>query len=374
LLPAAAGGEAPAPPFTAGPAAKEESFNVLCYHRFVDRGVDPKSAGSAYLLPLAEFRWELGYLRDHGITPVSLDQVKAYWFQGGHLPPKAVLLTFDDGFKSIYEKAYPVMKEFGYPAVLFLYTDFIRAQAESLKYADIEEMGKTGWALESHTKSHMNLGMEGEKRGRKAFRDLLTRELSDPLGFIKEKYGRQATVLAYPYGVYDEEVLQQTEKLGYQLAFTVNPGPNDRSVPPLKLKRNLIQFPESHKSFERIFTEKVLHLGRFFPGDGEFITDKRPRITAEIKDDVVPKTVQLRLGERVLPVHYDPKSRRLWHQPAGELKPGGHMLILTARDSRGIPRTYSWYFRLKHRKWNKFEKEQNGGPEKSIQVKRKTSL
>ena len=68
------------------------------------------------------------FLKDNGIKPVSMDQLKAYWLEGKPLPDKAVLLTFDDGFRSIYEKAYPVVKEFGYPGVLFLYTDFIRGQ------------------------------------------------------------------------------------------------------------------------------------------------------------------------------------------------------------------------------------------------------
>src|SRR5260221_1331983 len=123
---------------------KESCFTVLCYHRFVARPETVKKPLSQYRLPVADFRWQLQYLKDQVITLVSMDQLKAYWFEGNPLPAKAVLLTFDDGFRSIYEKAYPVVKEFGYPGVLFLYTDFVRSQSDSMRYSEIEEMGKNG--------------------------------------------------------------------------------------------------------------------------------------------------------------------------------------------------------------------------------------
>ena len=327
----------------------DNGFTVLCYHRFVARPETVKKPLSEYRLPTQEFRWQMQYLKDQGITPISMDQLKAYWFEGKPLPDKAVLLTFDDGFRSIYEKAYPVIKEFGYPGVLFLYTDFIRSQSDSLRYEEIEEMEKNGFDLESHSKSHMNMGLEGEKRPPKEFSKLVERELNEPIGFIKEKFGTRPWIFAYPYGVYNEEILKQTREAKYQLAFTVNPGPNDRTVPPLQLRRNLILYPIKKEAFQRIFEDKVLHLSGFKPGDGEFILEDEPVISGKILDDVEPKSIRFQLGNHPLAFHYDPATHFLRHNIQAPLKAGGHMLTLTATDQKGQKRVYSWYFRVQHK-------------------------
>jgi peptidoglycan/xylan/chitin deacetylase (PgdA/CDA1 family) len=350
LWAARAGGDTPVPAANQGEGTP---FTVLCYHRFVARPETLKKAESQYQLPLSEFKWQMGYLRDNGFNPVSLDQLEAYWFDGKPLPPKPVLLTFDDGFKSIYEKAYPVVKEFGYPAVLFLYTDFVRGQKDSVKYPEIEEMRKNGWAVESHTKSHMNLGVEGEKREKLEYRKLVAQELSDPLTFIREKFGSKSTALAYPYGIFTEEVLKQAKEMGYRLAFTVNAGANDLRVPRLKLRRNLVLFPINHKAFERFFEKKVLHLEKFVPGDGDFIVNNSPILTVEIEDEILPKTLRFKLGGKFMKFTYDPKTRLLQHRIVGALHPGGHTVTLEAKDVEGNWRSYSWYFRVKHRNWEK---------------------
>ncbi len=327
---------------------KDNGFIVLCYHRFVAKPETVKKPLSVYRMPIEEFKWQMQYLKDQGFKPISMDQLKAYWLEGKPLPDKAVLLTFDDGFRSIYEKAYPVVKEFGYPGVLFLYTDFIRGQSDSLRYSEIEEMQKNGFDLESHTKSHLQLGKEAEKRTSANFKSLVKVELNDPITFIQNKFGVSPKILAYSYGVFNEVVLNQAKESGYQLAFTVNPGANDRTVSPLKLRRNLVLNPINHESFKKIFETKVLHLDSFWPGDGELVRDNEPAIRGIIKDDIKPKSIRLQLGDQELPVSYDSKTHQLRYPLKTPLKVGGHMLILEAMDVQGQKRTYSWYFRVKH--------------------------
>jgi len=326
----------------------DHGFTVLCYHRFVSHPEWINGPLSMYRLPIADFQWQMQYLKENGITPITLEQLKAYWFEGKPLPDKAVLLTFDDGFKSIYDKAYPVLKEFGYPGVLFLYTDFIRGQNDALRYSEIEEMQKNGMVVESHTKSHLNLGLEEEKIKPDGFNRLLDLELSDPVSFIQDKFGHLATTLAYPYGVYDDTILQKTQALKYQLAFTVNKGPNDRTVPPLKLRRYLILYPLKQDDFKDIFRTQVLHLSKMDPDDGEVIDRKRPYLYVKIADDVDPKSLQLHLGDHPMVFHYNAKTHELTHKIGALLHSGGHMVILSAKDRKGQKRIYTWYFRVKH--------------------------
>ncbi len=338
------------------PVPVETTFTVLCYHRFTAHPEKFTEPLSEYLMPAAEFQWQMQYLKDHGITPISMEQLKAYWFDGKPLPAKPVLLTFDDGFRSIYEVAYPTLQKFKFPGVLFIYTNFIHNGGNSLRYTDIREMQKNGLALESHTKSHLNLGLVDEKTPPKEFREMLAVELSFPIKYMKEKFNYSATTLAYSYGVYNEKVLKATKTQGYQLAFTVNPGPNDRTVPPLKLKRDLILNPTSHETFAGFFEPKVLHLGYFQPGDGELIKSHKPMLAAVIKDDVDPKTIKFALGDQSMRFKYDPKTRRLTHRIGANLKPGGHMVTLSAVDKTGQKRTYTWYFRVKHTSFETPEK------------------
>jgi peptidoglycan/xylan/chitin deacetylase (PgdA/CDA1 family) len=329
-------------------ALPDNSFVVLCYHRFVSHPEKFTEKLSEYRFPQAEFQWQMQYLKDHGITPISMKQLKDYWFGGKPLPARPVLLTFDDGFRSLYDVMFPVLQKFKYPGVLFLYTDFIRDHGDSLTREDIKAMQKYGMELESHTKSHLNLGYVEEKTKANDFSVLLTKELSDPLEYIEKEYDYTPTTLAYPYGVYDDRIVEETQKLNYQLAFTVNPGPNDRTVPPLKLKRDLILNPISHESFAALFATKVLHLSKAQPGDGEFILTHRPLVSMIIQDDVDYKTIKLYIGTARVSYVYDPKTHELKHQLKKALKSGGHFIRVEAVDKLGQPRNYTLYFRIKH--------------------------
>ncbi len=375
-------------------ATKDETFVVLCYHRFVLKSDETDDwAQAEYQMPVEDFKWQMEYLKENGFTPISEGQLMDFWFRGKPLPPKPVLITFDDGFRTIYWDAFPVMKSYGYPSIFFLYTKFIENREnadkrrkdldmsnsrlaktkkqtghgkllkEALKISEISSMQNFGMIVESHTANHLNLGLVEEKTPAMDYRKLLEFELSEPLTFIQSEFNRRPELIAYPYGVYDPTILEVTRAQGYKLAFTVNPGPNDRTIDPLKLKRELILNPISHKKFASLFTDKVLHMKGLFPGDGEVIETQTPVITAQIEDDVVPGSVQLQMGNHIMPVHYESETRTLSHQVGAKLAQGGHILTLRATDIKGVTRVYNWYFRIKHKKFEKEETDKRTGIE-----------
>ncbi len=357
-----------APVASSDPAADDEPFYVLCYHRFLNHpDEDEDLAQAEYQMPLEEFKWQMQYLKDNGFHPISKEQLMGYWFQGKPLPLKPVLITFDDGFRTIYRDAFPVIKTQGYPTILFLYTKFVEYRElaakkreeegtkhktpkkfEALEDSDILDMEKSGMMVESHTANHLNLGKEGEKLDAAGARKLWTYELNQPLTFIETRFKNKPDWLAYPYGVYDPGILKVTETEGYKLAFTVNPGPNDRTLPPLMLKRNLVLYPISHDRFAAIFKDKVLHLKGLTPGDGVLIDSQKPVISAKILDDVVPKSVQLQVGNHFMKVQYNPKTHVFSRQLQAPLARGGHILTAMATDKNGSTRVFNWYFRIRH--------------------------
>ena len=366
------------------PKEAEQDIFVLCYHRFLAQppGEDDPDQ-TEYEMLLDDFKWQMNYLKENGFTPISQEQLMGYWFQGKPLPLKPVLLTFDDGFESIYRDAFPVIKQMGFPSILFLYTDFVRNRESAdqkrekkaasklvdpkhpkkalsemsskmrfgaLSDAEMLEMQKAGMVIESHTTHHYNMGLVREKKGTENFSGLLWKELTEPLAYIEKRFGRRPQWLAYPFGVYDPEILASTQEAGYELAFTVNPGPNDKTLNPLLLKRNLVLWPFGKEAFKRIFQDKVLHCKDLSPVDGAYIDPVRPKISTKITDDIDPKSVRLQIGPHVMKVKYNPKTGVYSHLVNADLTQGGHILTFTAKDKQGNHRVFNWYFRIKHKK------------------------
>lgn len=365
-------------------AAPEQDIFVLCYHRFLNQppGEDDP-VQTEYETLMDDFKWQMDYLKENGFTPISQEQLMGYWFQGKPLPLKPVLLTFDDGFESIYRDAFPVVKQMGFPAILFLYTDFVKNRESvdirkekkdaaplvdpkrpkkalsemsskmrfgALSDEEMIEMQKTGFVIESHTTHHLNMGLVREKKGTEKFSGLLWKELTEPFGYIEKRFGRKPQWLAYPFGVYDPEILESTKEAGYELAFTVNPGPNDRTISPFLLKRNLVLWPFGKEAFKRMLRDKVLHCQDLTPTDGAYIDPVRPLISAKITDDIDPKSVRLQIGPHLMKLKYDAKTGVYSHRPNADLTQGGHILSLTAKDRQGNRRVFNWYFRIKHQR------------------------
>lgn len=347
-------GDAPPPK-----EAPDPGFTVLCYHRFTDPLAPGEKAPSSYHLPVDEFEWQMGHLKERGIVPVTLEAVRAYLEEGEPLPEKAVLLTIDDGFESVASKAYPILKKYGYPGVLFLYTDFIRWQEgrkpekdgdrpkkeRAMTLAEIQGV-RDLLAVESHTKGHLNLAKEGERKRKADYASLLRTEMEASRDYLLDKFGIRSRVLAYPYGVYTPEAVEAVRAAGYGLSFTVNPGPNDRSVERLKLKRNLILYPLKREAFAALFGSRVLHLDRARPGDGEVLDAFPARLEAVLKDEVDPATLSLKLGNKELKASYDPATRTVAHSVTKPLRNGGHMMTVEAIGHDGVIRTNTWYFRV----------------------------
>jgi peptidoglycan/xylan/chitin deacetylase (PgdA/CDA1 family) len=336
----------PAPsPASAASIHQGPTLVVLGYHQF---GSDALKGVNTYRLSPAELRWEFQWLKEHGWTPVTLDQVLAHWEKGEALPDKSVLLTYDDGYRSVFTEAFPVIRQFGYPGVLFLYTDFVKWESKlSLRHSDIELMEKSGLTAQSHSQSHPNMGLLKDQLTPEALTVRLKDEMEVSRDYLRDKLKSDPKALAYPYGVYNYEAVEAAHKAGYRMAFTVNPGPNDASTDPFHLHRYLVVHGTSHAKFAGFFDSKVLHVGKVEPADGEWVKTRKPVFGAKILDDVDPASVRMYLGEKPLKgPQYDPATGKLVRALRILLPHGGHLVTITAVDRKGVQRSFSWYFRI----------------------------
>lgn len=123
---------------------------VLGYHNFSNT-----KKVTDMRMRTSEFCTQMQYIRDAGLSVITMQDFLE-WRRGRRcLPERCVLITIDDGWKSVYTDAYPVLKAYGYPFTLFLYTRYIGVQGDSMTKDMIREMAQNGATLGSHSTNHL---------------------------------------------------------------------------------------------------------------------------------------------------------------------------------------------------------------------------
>lgn len=190
---------------------------ILMYHYISAPPEDADEFRIGLSVPPELFRTHMEHLRFSGYTPISLYQLNAALMTGQPLPPKPVVLTFDDGYIDHYTQAFPILREYGFTATFFIITG--RADANDpnyLSWTQISEMASAGMSMESHTKDHLDL------RGRDY--DFLIYQMLGSMESLLAYTGRQTRFFSYPSGQYDANTLAVLRRLPVWRAVTTQPG------------------------------------------------------------------------------------------------------------------------------------------------------
>jgi peptidoglycan/xylan/chitin deacetylase (PgdA/CDA1 family) len=151
-------------------------------------------------------------LQDRGFMVIPLKNLVESIGQGQSLPPKAVVITFDDGFKNFYSIAYPVLQEFGYHATVFLVPGYLGKTSEwnrelkglleldLLDWDEIGEMSDDGIDFGAHTVTHPDFSKLDLAQTR--------REIIDSKLEIERHLGKQVPFFSYPYGTLSQDALR----------------------------------------------------------------------------------------------------------------------------------------------------------------------
>ena len=227
------------------------------------------------------FDTQIRQLHADGFHALTLADFVAFTDGRRQLPRKSVLLTFDDGYKSFIQYARPILKDYGYGATLFVYSDFIGA-GSGLSWQDLRTLSEQGFDVQAHSKTHTNLRRkEGESEA--AYAKRIEAELAFPLTLFKKNLPHPVDALAYPYGEMDDELIPFVARYGYAVAFTVRRQSNAAFVSPLKISRSQIYAEMTMKEFTKnliVFQDEEVRVARKADGRMASAQDGLPALPA----------------------------------------------------------------------------------------------
>jgi peptidoglycan/xylan/chitin deacetylase (PgdA/CDA1 family) len=158
-----------------------------------------------------DFHRQMDWLDQHGYQAVTLEQVEDAWYHGGTLPPKPVVLSFDDGYRPQFTYALPELRKHGWAGVLNL-----KAEGSDLYESNVKAMIAAGWELAAHTIHHLDLTeLDAEQ---------LQEEVAGSRQLLQREYGVPVKNFCYPAGQFDATVIAAVEAAGYVGATTEIPG------------------------------------------------------------------------------------------------------------------------------------------------------
>ncbi len=209
------------PTSTATPAAASEPLPalaqvpILMYH-YIRINPDPDDIlGDSLSVTPAEFAAQIELLTRYGYRGVTFAQLLAYFKDNVPLPPRPVILTFDDGYRDFYTDAYPVLRQYGQPATVFLVTGFLD-WPQYLTREQVVEMAAAGIEFGGHTAHHVDTrGMDEE---------LAAVEIVESKRELETLLGKPLLAFSYPNGGYTSWAIGQVEAAGYQAAVTTQYG------------------------------------------------------------------------------------------------------------------------------------------------------
>ncbi|MDF3832829.1 poly-beta-1,6-N-acetyl-D-glucosamine N-deacetylase PgaB [Cupriavidus basilensis] len=254
------------------------TFRVLAFHDIRDDlRADVGTVGDTCAISTATLNNIFAWLTGNDFHPVSIDQIVAARNGGPLLPPRAVLLSFDDAYKSQYIKAFPLLRQYNYPAVIAVVSRWtntprdepvrishrsVMAPGYFMSWDNLREMAASGLVeIASHTHDMHHGAVANPQRNELPaasthlyFADLKRYEtdqeyetrvgadLKQCSDLIEANTGVRVRSMVWPYGMYNAALIGVSHKLGMRVHFTLDDGPNTPDVPLTKIRRLLVSY------------------------------------------------------------------------------------------------------------------------------------
>ena len=214
----------------------EARVPILLYHRF-----GPVVADSM-TVTTSTFESHFQYLKNHGYTVIPLRHLVDYYLgKGLSLPSRSLVITADDGHKSVYTEMFPLLKKYHIPVTLFLYPSAISNASYAMTWNQLREMKETGLLdFQSHTFWHPNFKEERKRLKPAEYEDFVAKQLKKSRERLQKEFDVKVDMLAWPFGIYDEWLMRKAVEAGYVAGFTMDRRHTGPSENMMALPRYLI--------------------------------------------------------------------------------------------------------------------------------------
>lgn len=257
---------------SSNPCSRDQNsndFTIFSYHEIADKS---ETLDSTYAVSAANFEVQMKWLVDHGYHFIKIDDIINFRQHKKPLPSKAILITFDDGYQSVYANAFPILKKYRIPAVIALVGSWLQAsgkvdfnrhtidRSKFLSQQEILEMVASGLVeIGSHSYA-LHQGILGNSEGnmkpaaitrqwlpdKKGYEDdysyqqRIYKDLKTNNDFLKQYTGQKPRVIVWPYGAYNTDVRKIAERLDMPIGLTLDDGSNTTKTPLWGLRRILV--------------------------------------------------------------------------------------------------------------------------------------
>ena len=226
--------------FPAAPARASVRVPVLMFHRVASAETITNAVSADLTVTPARFAAEMDWLARNGYQPISEEALFRGLYEGAPLPPRPVVLTFDDGYVDDVVAVAPVLRRRHWPATLAVIAGRAGATA-FLTWPQIVKLDREGMDIASHSMDHVELAGAGSAD--------LQRQLVDSRRMLAAHLGHPVYWFVYPAGSYDAAAEAAAIEAGYLLAYTTDAGSTISSASPMAEPRVRVHGSDSVESF-----------------------------------------------------------------------------------------------------------------------------
>lgn len=353
-------------PTPAKPAVDQNAEVIIYgYHRFV------KKIHSAWTEILPEdFEKQMEELKTRGIPVIPLQDMLAWKRGEKNIPPRAAVITFDDGWKSQYDVAWPILKKYNYPFTMFIYTEGVRGGkfggGEAITWEQLAEMRDAGVDIQAHSATHQDLKKPYDKVRKKQlnpeeYQQWLDEEIGGSKQLLEQRLGIRVNCFAVPFGNWNPQVKETSMRNGYEAMFTVYGQPITFRTSNDSIGRYLI---EANKP--KVFTDAIAMIAtsggtttnpvarvttdqlQSQPANGESVRTALPLLKANLSafGPVDAGSVKMRVsGLGLVPATFDPKTNTVSYQVTQKIRDKNCTVIVEA-TSGGKRSQAQWSFTI----------------------------
>jgi peptidoglycan/xylan/chitin deacetylase (PgdA/CDA1 family) len=229
------------------PAPTTPVATILVYHRF-----GPKVADNM-TITTALFAAHLRYLHDNGYNVVPLRDVVDFLSARKPLPPRAVAITVDDGHRTVFTEMKPLVERYHVPVTLFIYPSAISNASYAMSWDQLRALQETGlFDIQGHTYWHPNFKQEKRRLPQNQFEEFVRSQLTKPREVLKAHLSVTVDMLAWPFGIYDDELIRVAREIGYVAGVTLDRHPVSASTNAMAMPRYLVTQEMAGKAFANV--------------------------------------------------------------------------------------------------------------------------